>query len=110
MVCAISNQIEFQIRVLIDRFVLSTILFSATIRVLVDGGANEWFKFIDKNEMNQLVSAPDFSIGDMDSITEESIQRLNAMKCQRIYAPDQNDTDCTKSVISIRPYLKAQKV
>lgn len=85
-------------------------LISAAIRVLVDGGANEWFDFVAKNELDEFVKPPEFSIGDMDSITADSVQRLNAMKCQRIYAPDQNETDCTKSVISIRPYLKAQKV
>lgn len=77
---------------------------------MADGGANEWFKFAAKHELAEHLKAPDFSIGDMDSITEESVQRLNDMKCQRVYTPDQDETDCTKSIITIRPYLKEQEV
>lgn len=83
---------------------------AASIRVLVDGGANEWFKYITENKLEDSIEAPHFLTGDMDSITENSKNRLNVMNCKQIPTPDQNETDCTKSLITIRPYLKPAKV
>lgn len=83
---------------------------SATIRVLVDGGANHWFEFIAKNNLVNGIENPHYLTGDMDSITNESSERLKTMNCQQISTPDQMDTDCTKSIIAIQPYLEPQKV
>ncbi|XP_031635931.1 thiamin pyrophosphokinase 1 [Contarinia nasturtii] len=84
---------------------------NAVIRVLVDGGANRWFKFIaDNNLAVDSMAVPSYVSGDMDSITEESTQRLNKMGCKRVYTPDQNETDCTKSLIELRPYLEPNKI
>lgn len=80
------------------------------MRVLVDGGANHWFNFIAEHNLSECVEPPHFITGDMDSVSKESLQRLDALKCQRIYTPDQNETDCTKSLIAIRPYLQSTKV
>lgn len=81
------------------------------MRVLVDGGANQWFRFIAENNLDDCIKPPHFLTGDMDSVSDESLQRLDALKCQRICTPDQDETDCTKSLIAIRPYLlKSTKV
>lgn len=83
---------------------------SATLRVLVDGGANQWFKFNSQNNLDGRIEPPHLLTGDMDSVTEESLHRLDDLKCQRINTPDQMDTDCTKSLIAIKPYLESIKV
>ena len=46
----------------------------------------------------------------MDSISDESSKRLKTMNCQLIPTPDQDETDCTKSLIAIQSYLDTQKV
>lgn len=82
----------------------------AAIRVLVDGGANHWFAFINRNQLNDSIEMPDYLTGDMDSISEESKQRLQTMNCQRIDTPDQNEPDCPKSLIAISPFLESKEV
>lgn len=83
---------------------------SAAIRVLVDGGANHWFDFITKNQLIDCIEHPHFLTGDMDSITDASKQRLKTMNCEEIKTPDQNESDCPKSLIAIQPYLESKKV
>lgn len=83
---------------------------SAAIRVLVDGGANHWFEFVAKNQLDDSIENPNFLTGDMDSITNESTERLKTMNCQRVQTPDQMETDCTKSIMAITSYLEPQKV
>lgn len=83
---------------------------SATIRVLVDGGANQWFKFIEENKLDGAIERPHFLTGDMDSISDESSERLKIMNCQLIPTPDQDETDCTKSLIAIQSHLETQQV
>lgn len=78
--------------------------------MVVDGGANHWFNYMDENALVDYLKAPDYSTGDMDSITKESIKRLEALKCKRICTPDQNHTDCTKSIIAIQPLLAPNNV
>lgn len=85
-------------------------LITAAIRVLVDGGANRWFKFIDENKLNDSMQKPHFSTGDMDSISEDSKQRLQAMDCERVETPDQDETDCTKALMVIRSHFESKKV
>lgn len=80
------------------------------MRVLVDGGANHWFEFVVENKFEETMASPHFITGDMDSVTVETLRRLDALECQRIYTPDQNETDCTKSLIVIRPYLQSTQV
>lgn len=82
----------------------------ATIRVLVDGGANHWLKFITENKLIDSIEKPHFSTGDMDSISDESKQRLQTMNCQQIETPDQDEPDCPKSLIAIRPHLETRNV
>lgn len=83
---------------------------SAAIRVLVDGGSNQWFEYIDEHKLGDSIETPHFLTGDMDSISKESSERIKAMNCQRIPTPDQMDTDCTKSLIAIQSYLEPKKV
>lgn len=56
------------------------------------------------------MASPNFITGDMDSVTEDSLQRLDTLNCQQIYTPDQMETDCTKSLIAIQPYLQSTQV
>lgn len=77
--------------------------------MLVDGGANHWFNYIMDNKLDDI-EAPHFLTGDMDSISDESSERLKALNCQRIPTPDQSDTDCTKSLIAIKLDLESKKV
>lgn len=76
----------------------------------MDGGANHWFKFIDENNLNDIIEMPHYLTGDMDSISEDSMQRLQAMNCEQIETPDQSESDCPKSLIAISPYLKSKGV
>lgn len=78
--------------------------------MVVDGGANHWLKFVADNKLKETIASPQFLTGDMDSITHESLRSLDTLNCQRIYTPDQNETDCTKSLITIRPYLETMQV
>lgn len=78
---------------------------AATIRVLVDGGANRWFKYIDENDLNDGIEVPSYVCGDMDSISEESIERLNNMDIEIIHTPDQDDTDLTKALMVSKPFI-----
>ncbi|XP_055294861.1 thiamin pyrophosphokinase 1 [Sitodiplosis mosellana] len=82
----------------------------AELRVLVDGGANHWLKFVADNKFEECMASPHFLTGDMDSVTYESLRRLDTLNCQRIRTPDQNETDCTKSLIVIRPYLQSKQI
>lgn len=76
----------------------------------MDGGANHWFEFIAKNQLDDTIENPNFLTGDMDSISNESNERLKTMNCQRVSTPDQMETDSTKSIIAITSYLEPQKV
>lgn len=76
----------------------------------MDGGANRWFTYIDENGLADQIKSPCYLTGDMDSITEASIKRLDALKYQKILTPDQDATDCTKSVIAIEPFLQPNNV
>lgn len=76
----------------------------------MDGGANNYFKFIDENKLSDSIEEPHYLTGDMDSITDESKKRLEAMKCQQIDTPDQDEPDCPKSLIAIRPFLETKEV
>lgn len=77
----------------------------ANFRVLVDGGANRWFKFIDENDLNDSIAEPSCICGDMDSISQESIDRLTNMNIEFVHTPDQDDTDLTKALIISRPFI-----
>lgn len=98
--------------ILFDAFSLIIIFNRSTAkcRVLVDGGANRWFDYVAKYNLLDAIEPPSFCTGDMDSITDESIERLNQMNCKRILTPDQNETDCTKSVFTMKPFLIADNV
>lgn len=73
-------------------------LSAAKLRVLIDGGANRWLEFIEKNDLLGVIEKPSFVSGDMDSITEESTKRLNEMNVQFINTPDQDYTDLEKAL------------
>lgn len=78
----------------------------ATIRVLVDGGANRWFQYIDENGLSGVLKEPCFVCGDMDSISEASIKRLTEMNIELKRTPDQDETDLTKAVMISKPPME----
>lgn len=73
-------------------------LFAAKLRVLIDGGANRWLDFIEKNDLLGIIEKPSFVSGDMDSITAESTKRLTEMNVEFINTPDQDYTDLEKAL------------
>lgn len=75
----------------------------------MDGGANQWFKYIAENKLHGI-ETPHLLTGDMDSISNDSSDRLKAMNCQVIPTPDQSETDCTKSLIVLQSYIQSLKV
>lgn len=79
--------------------------FTAAIRVLVDGGANRFFKYMEENHLTDALEGPSYACGDLDSITEESIKRLTEMNVEIIHTPDQDHTDLTKSLLVSKPFM-----
>lgn len=73
--------------------------------MLVDGGANRWFKFIEENDLKDAIEEPSCVCGDMDSISQESIERLTNMNIEFIHTPDQDDTDLTKALMVSKPFI-----
>lgn len=83
---------------------------SASIRVVIDGGGNEWLKYVDKHYKDFSVKKPDYLTGDLDSITKTSLKQLEALGCKTIPTPDQNHTDFTKSLMTMHGELQAKQV
>lgn len=82
---------------------------NATIRVLVDGGANQWQEIMEKSV--QGLAKPHLVCGDFDSIQPEVLQ--NHRKCTStkvVVTEDQNNTDFTKAVKEILLLIKEQNV
>lgn len=76
-------------------------LIAAAVRVLVDGGANRWLKFVSNFGKGVTILPPDYLTGDLDSVTPETLDSLAKLGCQLISTPDQNETDFTKSLFEM---------
>lgn len=85
-------------------------VWTASLRVLVDGGGNEWLKYVKTHYTDLSVKKPDYLTGDLDSVTKSAIQQLKALGCETIPTPDQNHTDFTKSLLTMHNILKEQNV
>lgn len=80
------------------------------MRILVDGGANRWIKFVNNFGKGVAILPPDFLTGDHDSITEEAQSILVKLGCKSIETPDQDETDFTKSLFAMSEYYAVHKV
>lgn len=74
----------------------------AAVRVLVDGGANRWLKFVSNFGKGVDIRPPDFLTGDLDSISAVTTENIMKLGCQMIGTPDQNETDFTKSLLQMK--------
>lgn len=77
----------------------------ASLRVVVDGGANRWLKYANNNYLNETILPPTYLTGDLDSCWPSSKQKLIEMGTKVIPTIDQNHTDFTKSLLTIQPDL-----
>lgn len=75
---------------------------AAAVRVLVDGGANRWLKFVNNFGKGVRILPPDYLTGDLDSISAETTESIIKLGCQSVITPDQNETDFTKSLLELR--------
>lgn len=79
-------------------------MFTATIRVLVDGGGNRWLTFLDslKSDSRPNVRIADYLTGDFDSISVASKGRLIEMGTEIVSTPNQDETDFTKALKQVK--------
>lgn len=86
-------------------------IFAASVRVLVDGGANRWLSFLENhdNEVTTMM-IPELITGDLDSVSDKSLRHFTALGTAVIETPDQNATDFTKSLIELQPYVNSHNV
>lgn len=80
------------------------------MRVLVDGGANRWIKFVNNFGKGVTILPPDFLTGDLDSVTPETQSIMVKLGCEVIGTPDQDETDFTKSLFAMNDYYATHKV
>lgn len=90
---------------------ITSIFFTATVRVTVDGGTNQWISWLSVNATNiDKVKPPDIISGDMDSISKEILHyyiKTNDVTSV-IHTPDQNETDFTKALHELRKYTASR--
>lgn len=79
----------------------------ASLRVTVDGGTNQWYKWLQENRL-QSVPKPDLVTGDMDSIDVQILQNMKDTTV--ILTEDQNETDFTKSLKEIKKMVDSNQV
>lgn len=80
-----------------------TFLFSAKLRVTVDGGTNRWHSFVKQNPFNYL-KIPDFITGDMDSADPAIIEQYVSSGSMIVHMPNQDETDFTKALMEVKKY------
>lgn len=76
----------------------------ASIRITVDGGTNQWLDWLRKHKLEDKLKQPNLITGDLDSCYNESIEFFN--KSRVIKTLDQDETDFTKSLRVLEPFLK----
>ncbi|XP_071444078.1 thiamine pyrophosphokinase 1 [Hetaerina americana] len=72
----------------------------ANLKVLVDGGANQWYDFLKDHGIspNDSSFAPDFITGDFDSISQNVLNHFKVQGASVIHTPNQDETDFTKAL------------
>lgn len=79
------------------------ILFSAWLRVTVDGGTNKWYNFVKQNDFHHL-KVPDLITGDLDSAEPIIIEKFVAMGSTIVHTPNQDEADFTKALMEVQKY------
>ena len=76
----------------------------ATLRVLVDGAANNWKQLVGEKGKYIIDPIPNLVTGDFDSISPEvrSYYEEVVPNCKVVHTPDQNFTDFTKALYEVR--------
>lgn len=80
---------------------------SATIKVTVDGGTNEWFSFTRSVEQN-INLTPNLVTGDFDSVEPYILEYYRSLGSKIIHTPDQDETDYHKSLRQLSSELISQ--
>ncbi|CAL8079957.1 unnamed protein product [Orchesella dallaii] len=82
---------------------------NASIRQVIDGGANSFFKFVNAQpaQVKPSIKYPDLASGDFDSITDESMRLLkeSSNQCKIILTEDQDETDFTKGLKVLHDFI-----
>ncbi|ODM91760.1 Thiamin pyrophosphokinase 1 [Orchesella cincta] len=82
---------------------------NASVRQVIDGGANSFFKFVNNQpgQVQASIKYPDLASGDFDSITDESMRLLkeSSNQCKIILTEDQDETDFTKGLKVLHNYI-----
>ncbi|GLV41215.1 uncharacterized protein CBL_04739 [Carabus blaptoides fortunei] len=81
----------------------------ASLRVTVDGGTNQWYKWLQENRLQlKSVPKPDLVTGDMDSIDVKILQKMKHTTV--VLTEDQNETDFTKGLKEIIKMVDSNRV
>ncbi|XP_023246414.1 thiamin pyrophosphokinase 1 isoform X2 [Copidosoma floridanum] len=81
----------------------------AQVTITVDGGTNHWIKYLG-DRANDVLSGkckkylPTLVTGDMDSISQDLLNKLKSIKAKIIVTPDVMETDFTKSLRELKEY------
>lgn len=78
-------------------------MFIAAIRITVDGGTNRWLSWLRQHKLENKLKHPNLITGDMDSCFKDSLTFFN--KCRVIQTLDQDETDFTKSLRVLEPFI-----
>ena len=79
----------------------------ANFRILVDGGANNWFKLAEDRKQDITDPIPNLVTGDFDSICPKirKYYETEVSNCKVILTPDQDLTDFTKALHEIPKHV-----
>ncbi|KAL5285539.1 TPK1 family protein [Megaselia abdita] len=101
-------------RILLPVDVTKSLWQQASLRCLVDGGANRWHTFLQQNCSEGELKWPDFLTGDFDSLQEETMtyfqENSSSDVTKIVNTPDQNETDFTKSLRVLKSSLERLNV
>lgn len=81
----------------------SNVYLLASIMVTVDGGTNQWLRWLRKYKLEDKLKQPNLITGDLDSCDKESIAFFNESRVVRTV--DQDETDFTKSLRVLEPFI-----
>lgn len=87
----------------------------AQVRVTVDAGTDRWLTFLGNDREKVLKGLceeylPDIVTGDMDSVREETLTKLESLGVKIIHTMDQDETDYTKSLRKLNLYCSERNI
>lgn len=90
--------------------IIKIVYIIALVRVTVDGGTDQWLKWLNKNNVEDSANI-DLVTGDFDSIQPKTLEHfMNQINTKVVYTEDQNETDYTKSLKELGKYLKDHRI